>query len=317
MLLTETFNPPTVTLSEQSSAIIKTLLYFDVFDYPLTANEVWERCHYTKVSLQQVQTELDYLLKKGMIHHSEGLYYLAGKEKNVQKRRELNERAIPYYSKSKKFSSLISYFPFVQGVFITGSLAKGCMDQKGDIDYLIITKPGRLWLCRGVLVAFKKLFLFNSRKYFCVNYYVDSDSLIIPDQNIFAATEIIHAQPTYNAPVCNKFFEENHWIFSFYPNKTIPQPVEIKGENKSLTKRTGEFLFKGWLGDKADEFFLRVFVWRWRQKFKGTEDKQFEVNFRSRKNVSKHHPQGFQFKVLNALQQKSVEFENKHSVKLS
>lgn len=317
MLSAETLTPPAITLSEKSSAIIKTLLYFDVFDYPLTAQEVWERCHYVKLAKADVENELAQLVESGLIQQRDNFYFIAGKEKNVSNRKELNERAIPYYAKSKKFSALISYFPFVEGVFVTGSLAKGCMDKKGDIDYLIIAKPGRLWLCRGMLVAFKKFFLFNSRKYFCVNYYVDTESLVIPDHNIFAATEIIHAQPAYNGEVCRKFFTENSWIFKFYPNKVEPAVDEVKAINTSPVKRIGEFLLNGWLGEKADEFFLRLFVWRWRQKFKGVEDKQFEVNFRSRKNVSKHHPQGFQFKVLNALQQKATEFESRHSVKLS
>jgi hypothetical protein len=287
-----------------------------VFNYPLTAEEISERLHYTHASPLEIKTTLKELVQDELLGENNGLYFIVHNNKAVERRKWLNERAEPYYGKGKLFSKLISYFPFVEGVFITGSLAKGCMDEKGDIDYLIITKPGRLWLCRGILVTFKKLFLFNSRKYFCVNYYVDSDTLQIPDQNIFAATEIIHALPAYNPSTCNKFFDDNKWIHNYYPNKPKPGTETAHDKNTSVLKRGSEFLFNGWLGEKADELFLRLFVWRWKSKFKHLEDKQFEVNFRSRKNVSKHHPQGFQFKVLNALQQKMADFEARYNVKL-
>jgi ribosomal protein L32E len=43
---------------------------------------------------------------------------------------------------------------------------------------------------------------------------------------------------------------------------------------------------------------------RWRKKFSHLSESHFEVDFRSRKNVSKHHPQGFQRKVVMEMEKR-------------
>ena len=82
-------------------------------------------------------------------------------------------------------------FPFVRGVFLSGSISKGFMSESDDIDYFIITAPGRLWLTRTLLILFKKIFLFNSFRNFCLNYFIDSENLYIPEHNRYTATEIV------------------------------------------------------------------------------------------------------------------------------
>ena len=45
----------------------------------------------------------------------------------------------------------------------------------------------------------------------------------------------------------------------------------------------------------------------WKRKFPHFDESDFDLNMRTRKNVSKHHPQGFQQKVLDALEVKMKE----------
>ena len=63
------------------------------------------------------------------------------------------------YQKALTVSRLISKFPYVEGVGISGSLSKGYYDDDGDIDFFIITSPKRLWIARTFLILYKKLFL--------------------------------------------------------------------------------------------------------------------------------------------------------------
>src|SRR5947207_638283 len=53
---------------------------------------------------------------------------------------------------------IIKRFPFVRGVFLSGDLSKGVAHADSDIDYVIVTAPHRLWICRSMLVLFKKTF---------------------------------------------------------------------------------------------------------------------------------------------------------------
>ena len=43
----------------------------------------------------------------------------------------------------------------------------------------------------------------------------------------------------------------------------------------------------------------------------------FELNFRSEKNVSKHHPSGYQDKILSNYEKKIAEFEQKFQSSLT
>ena len=53
-----------------------------------------------------------------------------------------------------------------------------------------------------------------------------------------------------------------------------------------------------------------------KKKFKGMDEAAFELNMRSRKDVSKHHPQGFQFRVLKMYDENCRAFEAKHGIPL-
>ncbi|MGL5890529.1 MAG: hypothetical protein ACRC3B_11625 [Bacteroidia bacterium] len=60
----------------------------------------------------------------------------------------------------------------------------------------------------------------------------------------------------------------------------------------------------GKLGDRLDNFCFNITQKRWEKKFPQLSTEEFELNLRSRKNVSKHHPRGFQFRVLSSYRQK-------------
>ncbi|MFN8321295.1 MAG: hypothetical protein U0T74_01435 [Chitinophagales bacterium] len=307
--------PSFEVLGTMQSSFLRTLLYFDIFNYPLTIEEIF--CYSASHTLSQVEDGIAYFVQKNWITTLNGKYFLKDRELIVQIREDLNKRAGIFYKKANRYTKLISRFPFVRGVLITGSLSKGCMETNGDIDYLIITQPGRLWLCRTLLTVFKKTVLFNSRKYFCVNYYLTADSLYIPDHNLFTATEITSAKPAYNESLCQHFFSANAWTSRYYPNMQQQNSFTVHEKTETLFKRFLEKVFEGKIGELADEWMMRLFVWHWKNKFKGEDKKRFDVNFRSRKNVSKHHPHGFQFKVLKNFEEKINHFELTNRVKLT
>jgi len=55
---------------------------------------------------------------------------------------------------------------------------------------------------------------------------------------------------------------------------------------------------------------------RWRRKFPELSAEDYELQFRSRKNVCKRHTKGFQKKVLSSLDEKKKFFEQYFSVSL-
>ena len=305
-----------ITVSDIQKSILKTLSYFDIFDYPLNLDELYEYAYHSGLSKKDFQLSLQELVEQQILFSSENLYHFSSNKNVVAIRKDLNQRAGEFLPHAKKYSQLISKFPFVEAVFITGSLSKNCMPIDGDVDYFIVAKPGRLWVCRLFLTAFKKLFLLNSRKYFCVNYYLDSASLRVPDSNIFTATEIVFAMPASNQRLCTQFYKTNEWTKEFYPNKPQPEAL-VENGNNDFIKNILEKIFSGSLGETLDELSFKLFVWRWKRKFFWMTTEMFDVNLRSAKNTSKHHPLGFQFKVLKAYEERIKMLEEKLGSSLS
>lgn len=295
------------TLSEDQKTVFSCLCYFDVFQHPLRFTEICEFIS-SPLSDSRVHSVLEELLGMNLIRSEAGFYLLKQSSgKNIQNRLLAEQRFRAKYQTIRKFSRLVSRFPFVQSVSISGSCSKGLLDKDGDVDYFIITAPGRLWLCRSILIAFKKLVLFNSKKYFCVNYFLSADQLEIPDRNVFVACEISTLMPVSNKALFDKYLEHNQWVQDFLPNKKSynPQFLHESRSTHALTKLI-EWACSGKLGDALDRAFFNYTLKTWEKKFSDFSKEEFDLNMRSKKNVSKHHPRGFQKKVLQ-------EFENRMS----
>lgn len=290
---------------------LKTLLYFSIFSYPLTKDEI-----YTFSNLENemsLEAELSELIENKIIFKIED-YYLCLEEESLVKRRTLgNKMASQVFPKAEKVSKFIAKFPFVEGVGISGSLSKGYHDENSDIDFFIITTPQRLWVARTILVLYKKLFLLNSRKHFCVNYFISSDMLEIAEKNKFTATELVTLIPMYGKEVFRAFYSKNNWTQKYYPHyDSIAR--EIGTVNKPLLSKIVEATLKTSLGVLIEPILLKLTYYKWKRKFKHIDREDFKVAMKSTKSVSKHHPQNFQKKVIDTLNKKYSEIENVHNI---
>ncbi len=216
------------------------------------------------------------------------------------KRKQKEVEAKKYFDKLSFYVGLISMFPFVRGIAVSGSLSKGVMHLDGDIDYFIITAPERLWICRSFLILFKKIFLLNSKKYFCVNYFVDENNLKIIDENIFTAIEITYLLPVFNDQLVQKLKDSNKWTQSYFPQFTHPIDLNIDSSKRKVFKGN-EFIFKAGLGNRLDLWLMKLTFNRWRKKFSHFKEAKFELTMRTNRGISKHHPQDFQNRVLDKL----------------
>lgn len=217
--------------------------------------------------------------------------------------------------KARRMSRFIGRFPFVRGVMLSGSISKGCLAEDGDIDYFVITEPGRLWIARTLLIAFKKLFLFNSRKDFCVNYFVDLDHLTIEDKNLFTATEVLTLMPKFNGEACGRFFAANEWASGLLPNLPAPTVAGLPVGDGAI-KRLLERALRNGIGDEFDEWCMLRTLRHWRGKFAELERPDFDLALRTRKYVSKHHPRNFQQRVLDGYRSRLERFTGPRGEKL-
>ena len=167
---------------------LKTILYFSLFNYPLRFEDI---CDFSIMKDSAgILSDLEMLEQKGIIVKIDDFYLVDQNRAIIEKRKQGNKLAVPALKKAEERAGLIAKFPFVEGVAVSGSLSKGYYDKDSDIDFFVIARPGRVWICRTLLMLYKKAFLLNSRKYFCINYFIASDHLEVGEKNRFTATEI-------------------------------------------------------------------------------------------------------------------------------
>ncbi|PBQ32283.1 hypothetical protein CNR22_11035 [Sphingobacteriaceae bacterium] len=303
-------------LTGEQTEILKAVFYFDVFRYPLTRQELFENSAIT-ISKEKFNSELDQLLQMNLIR-SEGEFILNfDKTKlDLQKRLQGNEGAKKIMPKALKYSRLIAGFPFVEAVCLSGGLSKNYYDAYSDIDFFIITSPNRLWICRSLLIIVYKFLPGPLKKFWCTNYFVSSENLSIPDVNAFTSTELAYLIPTVNYQLYKKLVDKNSWYKSRFPNKTEALATTCTPMRKNFLKKSIETLLEVFGGNRLDNLLLGLTLKRWRKKYPELNSGDFELQFRTRKDVCKRHTHGFQNKVLTMWQEKMEEFEQRFQIKL-
>lgn len=293
---------------------LKTILYFSIFRYPLTIEEIHS---YTKHNdLLETKEELNYLLQEKIITDIDGFFVYANDLQSVTKRIKGNLEAKKALIIAKQKAKFISKFPFVKAVGISGSLSKGYYDNESDIDFFVITKDSKLWICRTLLMLYKKLFLLNSRKYFCINYFISESQLEIQEKNRFTATELKTLIPLEGKTSFEDFYQNNNWINDYFSNFE-PNTDTVNSSDKTYFTAFLEFLMNNKVGNGVDSLFKTLTLKKWNSKFHYLSKEDFNIALKSTNNISKHHPSNFQKKVIMALNEKTEEVQRKFKIELT
>lgn len=318
MPLTAIHTKSPAMITEVEASVIRTILYFHIFHHPLTAEELYQNCALPYVSRHLVNEALNKLCDRNLLYKTGHYYQPEPSKDHVERRIAGAAEANKYIKRAQFVSNIISRFPYVRAVMISGSLSKGYMDHTTDVDFFIITKQGRLWICRITLACVRKMLILVKplKKYCCINYFIDDASLKIPDENLFTATEIVYLIPTYNNGLYHAFMQANKWTEAHYPNKPL---YDGSINNRSYAfgiKRFTEWIFNGWLGEKLDTLLFRMMLKRWKGVHKDLSEDDFELNFRTKKHVAKHHEKGYQHVILRKHEDMLSRFEKQHHVSL-
>ena len=222
---------PATPEENTQAAILAVLRYFEIFKHPLTLHEIGQYLSVSGVDGTELETNMQALVAAGKAWCFTPYFQSSNDAQWPLERIEKNSRADKILPKAYSMGRFIGHFPFIKAVMVSGSLSKHCMAHDGDIDFFLITAPGRLWLARTLLVLYKKVFLFNSHKYFCINYLIDTEHLEIEEKNIFTATECATLLPIFNTAFYHKFINANAWAYrSFYPNFPARRSDNIQNE---------------------------------------------------------------------------------------
>ncbi|MDD5369264.1 MAG: hypothetical protein PHQ40_09270, partial [Anaerolineaceae bacterium] len=201
-------------------AVYATLAYADIFQYPLTEVETHRYLigyRATRDAVHQALASSRFLQSK--VCSYAGYYTLVGKESNLEHRQKRQKISSYLWPRAIRYGNWISKIPYVRMVAVTGSLAMNNAARDADLDYLVVTRQGRLWMARAMVVLLVRL---ASRwgDIVCPNYFITDDHLHFDEHNLFAAHEVVQMVPITGLPVFERIREINAWAWQYLPNAT-------------------------------------------------------------------------------------------------
>ncbi|MBN2382847.1 hypothetical protein JXQ70_08190 [bacterium] len=250
----------TGTNHKQLLNIIEPLIYADIFDYPLSLTEIHRNCAepITKDDLRHI-VDHDPLIRK-VISSAQGYYFLIGRDELVTVRQRRQVTSSECWARARQVAKCLQYVPFVRGLLVTGSLAVDNATEHDDLDFLVLTSPGRLWFVFAILGTAQRLV---SRFYLCPNYYLSIDHLLIRRRTPYVAREALQARFIAGFDTCQQFHDVNDWVYQYFPNWNGSFKREVEPEIKpfKILKRIHsllEWLLNGRVGNILERLFKTV-----------------------------------------------------------
>ena len=205
-------------------AILQTVVYASLFDYPLTVGQVAGSLVGARATDRDVlrvfrtskwlQDRLDY---------RDGFFFLRGREDLIARRRRRETGSRLLLRRHRRVLRLIGLVPFTRLVALSGSVAHLNADVDGDIDLFIVTRGPRAWLVTLAIVVLTKLV--GCRRTFCANYVISDEALAVDQPDLFSANQIVHLRPIADDGTFARFVAANPFVRRFYPGFAPSVPL--------------------------------------------------------------------------------------------
>jgi hypothetical protein len=284
-------------------AILRTVAYADVFDYPLTIGEIHRYLMGISTTVERISEIL--LQHETLITNINGLFMLPGREEIVLTRKRRARVAAGLWPQAVYYGRMISRLPFIRMVAVTGALTMNNIEEGADVDFLIVTTTSRLWLCRAMTLLIGR---YSARQgvIICPNYLINLHALIFPDQNNYVAHEIAQMVPLGGLDVYDHIRKQNQWVTKFLPNADgVPAPTISNQQpaSRSLSRPILETVLSlspiSWLENWE--------MSRKTQKLRQEQWASMESNFSA--EVCKGHDQAHQARTQAALEERLARLE--------
>lgn len=242
-------------------AIIKTLAYFEVFGRPLKLEEIWQFLYRTPASKLQVLIALEKLEKKKQIFKKDQYYCLIDRKLIINKFIQNQNLIKKRWQKVAWVVKILQLAPFIKNISVINSLSFGTSNEDSDIDLLVITKKGRLWTTRALVILLLEIIGQNKNKWykagkFCLGFAFDETRLnlgkIAKNFEPHFVYWLANLWPVYNKGIYREFIEVN-LLKKFLPNWQAPT---IKNQSQKFSWI--EKLLSGKFGDRFEEFLAKI-----------------------------------------------------------
>ncbi len=238
--------PPLASIER---AVIEALAYSDLFDFPLSIEEL-HRYLPLPVNLSDLADALNSHDER--FETCDGFYFLAGRETVVTIRQQREAASLSVFRRAVRFGHILGALPFIRMVGLTGSLALLNCDENADIDYVLVAARGRIWLARAFALLLGRLTALMGNT-LCPNLIIADHLLEWQQRDIYSARELCQTIPLVGPEVYARMRDANAWTNSFLPNASGAPPLSPNAApGRSILKAMGEMTLRGAFGDRLE-----------------------------------------------------------------
>jgi len=292
-------------MGSSQESILKTLLYSDIFDYPLYKEEVWK---FLISSVKQDKKEVfhDLNTKNTFFESNKSFFFIKGRKSIVNERRQREKYSLAKIVFAEKIIRRLSIIPTVYFIGISGALAMRNSGEDDDIDLFVITAKNSVWTTRSLMILFLIFSGIYRRKKdksvsnkICLNMLIDENALSFSKQrnDLYTAHEISQIMPIFDRnKTYEKFIKSNIWIQKFLPNIFEKKSSIFSMSRISFTQRS----INHFLGAPIIEFITRnIQLWYMKKNI----TKETITN-----NFLAFHPFDYRESVLDSYKKKTAKY---------
>jgi hypothetical protein len=240
-------------------AILATVVYADLFDAPISVQELARTCLGARMSADEVRAQIKAAPLADLVAvDAADIVTLRGRENLVALGHEGVVRTAELLERHRKVLGALASLPFVRMLALSGGTAHRNARGGDDIDLFVVATAGRAYTAYTML--YLASMLTRRRGILCPNYLVDENNLRIAyHHDLFTAHQAVSLVPIAGLTTFDAFVRANEaWVREFYP-AYLPRPP---GETlrPSRMQRLLERALKWSLGDELER--LLSIGWR-------------------------------------------------------
>ena len=219
--------PPDHRPDELSAAILRALLYADLFDFPMHAHEVHRQLPLVPARLADVQQRLrddPWLVDK--IERTGDLYHLQGRGALCDHRAAQEHGTDSLIAQHITVLRLLTSLPYVRMVAFSGGTSRKNSIQDNDLDLFIVAEKGRAWTVYALMIGLARVL--GCRDVLCANYLVDREHVSVPDGgDLFTGHELMALRPLVGEAWLQHMVDNNRWVVQLMPNASTRELEQL------------------------------------------------------------------------------------------
>lgn len=191
--------------------VARLVFYFDVFRHPLRRDEL------AALGGADIDPAIESAVARGWVEADGRHVWRRGHGADRARREARSVEAERQWRRARRAAAWLSHVPFVRGVLVTGGLSKASAGPDGDVDFMLLVEPARVWTVKAALHGLRRVLPETVRESLCTNYLLSTDALALPQRSMFHAVELATAVPMAGPAECAGLLDANPWAEAFVP----------------------------------------------------------------------------------------------------